>query len=215
MACRQCEGIEQIFNSKKARKQLKRYRKKGGIKSTKLLIEAIRVQGVKNLSLLDIGGGVGAIQNALLNDGLEKVTSVDASSGYIGVAKEEAIAQKHDNKITWHHGNFTEVHEKIESADIVTLDRVVCCFDDMPLLVSSSLNKADQYYGLVFPNDSWIAKVISGVGTLFLSLIRSPFRSYIHSVSKIQELITSAGFENVYWAKANVWIVALYKKRSG
>ena len=45
---------------------LKRYRKKGADKASKLLIEAISSRKNGDTSLLDVGGGVGTIQIAML-----------------------------------------------------------------------------------------------------------------------------------------------------
>ena len=55
-----------------------------------MLTDALRKAGVNGFSLIDIGGGVGAIQYRLLEQGISGVISVDASSGYIAVAQEEA-----------------------------------------------------------------------------------------------------------------------------
>ncbi len=58
-AC-QCQGIEDLFNDKSVRRELRTYRRKGPEKTTRMLIAALqRVQGVQGASLLDIGGGLG------------------------------------------------------------------------------------------------------------------------------------------------------------
>ena len=65
MTCRQCRGIEQFFDQKEASRELKGYREKGPAKSTQMLIDAIEADGIEDKTLLDIGGGVGAIQHEL------------------------------------------------------------------------------------------------------------------------------------------------------
>jgi acetyl-CoA C-acetyltransferase len=55
-----------------------------------MLLEAIKKEGVAGLTLLDIGGGVGAIQHALLDAGVEQATDVDASSAYLDATRTEA-----------------------------------------------------------------------------------------------------------------------------
>ena len=82
MDCCQCKGIESVFNEREARSHLKAYREDGPAKTTRLLIEALRAQGVEGMTLLDIGGGVGAIQHELLRDGVVRATAVDASSAW-------------------------------------------------------------------------------------------------------------------------------------
>ena len=65
----QCQGMETFFDNKTAVGDLKAYRKKGPSKTTRMLIDALKAQGVEDMTLLDIGGGVGAIQHELLNSG--------------------------------------------------------------------------------------------------------------------------------------------------
>ena len=79
MTCSQCQGIEQEFNRKHALEQLKKYRKKGVADTTRQLIAALMEDGVDGMTLLDIGGGVGAIQYALLKAGVSQAVDVDAS----------------------------------------------------------------------------------------------------------------------------------------
>ena len=87
MDCCQCKGIETVFNEREARGKLKAYRKNGPAKTTRMLIEALEKQGVEGMTLLDIGGGVGAIQQELLRDGVERATAVDASSAWMYLSR--------------------------------------------------------------------------------------------------------------------------------
>src|SRR5512147_1748560 len=131
MNCCQCQGIENVFSQEHAVKELKHYRSAGPARTTRMLTEAIKALGVAGLSLLDIGGGVGAVQHALLEAGVQKVTDVDASSAYLNAAKEEAERRGYAESANFRHGNFVDLATNIAPADIVTLDRVICCYNDM------------------------------------------------------------------------------------
>ena len=138
MNCCQCQGIETFFDNKVATKELRQYRKKGPDKTTRMLIEALEAEGVGRMTLLDIGGGIGAIQHELLAVGVSSATSVEASPAYIEVAKEETERQGRIDLVSYHYGNFVDLATDIAPADIVTLDRVICCYDDMQALVGLS-----------------------------------------------------------------------------
>lgn len=56
------QGIEELFGRQFVSRELERYQRKGPIKTTRLLIDAVKQQGVAFLSLLDIGGGLGVVQ---------------------------------------------------------------------------------------------------------------------------------------------------------
>src|SRR5690349_12831962 len=104
----QCQGLESLFDTTTARNDLNTYYKKGPAAMTKRLLKFIQSKGVQGASLLDIGGGIGAIQHELVKAGVETVTGVDASSAYLAVAKEEAGRQGYAEQATYYHGNFVE-----------------------------------------------------------------------------------------------------------
>ena len=93
MNCSQCQGIESVFDRKTAAQKLTQYRRQGPDQTTRMLIDALKSEGVEDLTLLDIGGGVGAIQYELIKAGVRSATSVDASSAYLAVARDEAQRQ--------------------------------------------------------------------------------------------------------------------------
>ena len=65
------------------------------------------------MTLLDIGGGVGGIQHALLDQGAVSATHVDASSAYIQTAQEEADLRQIDDRITFLQGDYVDLAEDI------------------------------------------------------------------------------------------------------
>jgi len=69
MSCSQCQGINEVFGEDYVGRQLRRYREKGADKTTRMLSDALASEGVSGLELLDIGGGLGAVQPDLLAAG--------------------------------------------------------------------------------------------------------------------------------------------------
>ena len=213
MACNQCRGIEEFFDQKEADKDLAAYRKKGPAATTQMLVDAIVGQGVDGGSLLDIGGGVGAIQNALLGAGIETAVSVDASSSYARVAAQEAERQGHTDRISRHHGDFVDAAPNLEEADVVTLDRVICCYHDVQKLVGLSSQKAKRLYAVVFPRENLLSKLGFGVVNVFFRLRRSSFRIFIHPTSVIEGLVEANGLRRQSYRKTRLWQVVVYERR--
>ena len=85
-----CQGVDEVFGEKTAQRDLRRYRERGPSRQTRVLLDAIRGQGVERATVLDIGGGVGAIQHELLAAGAARATAVDASTAYLRAARGEA-----------------------------------------------------------------------------------------------------------------------------
>jgi 2-polyprenyl-3-methyl-5-hydroxy-6-metoxy-1,4-benzoquinol methylase len=215
MNCCQCQGIEELFSQRYVNKELSRYRTKGPDKTTRILTEAIKKEGgVDGLTLLDIGGGVGAVQHELLRAGVDHATGVEASTAYIAAAREEAERRGHTERVSYRHGNFVDLVENIAPADIVTLDRVICCYPDMERLVGLSAARARKFYGLVYPRDTWWIKLGLALQNIFFRLRRSPFRTFSHPTRAVEAVLGRNGFKRLSYHRTLVWQVVVYIKTS-
>jgi magnesium-protoporphyrin O-methyltransferase len=212
MSCHQCQGIEVEFDEKYASKSLKKYRKKGPAKTTKMMLDAIRTEGISGYSLLDIGGGVGAIQFELLKSRLSKAISVEASSAFLNIAKDETQQRGYEQHISFYHGNFVDLAKDIPDTDIVTLDRVICCYDEMEDLVTLSSQHASKVYAVVYPRDVRWVKFGFLVINFFLWLFRRSFRTFIHHTAEVDRLIRQTGLKQTYYEKAGIWQVVVYSR---
>ena len=212
MGCCQCQGIENIFDEKSARKELKRYLKKGPTKTTGLLLNAIHKLGVNGLSFLDIGGGIGAIQYDLIKEGASNGTSIEASSAYINVVKSKMNQTGLAKKVTFKLGDFTTIATEEDAADIVTLDKVICCYDEMTQLVELSSKLARKIYAVIYPRDAWWTKLARPILNLYPKLRGSPFRVFIHPTKNVEEIIFKHGFTKQYYATTFVWQIAIFTK---
>ena len=212
MSCLHCCGANQLFDEKSAKKELKRYLNKGVKGPTKRLTDAFKKLNLNGLSLLDIGGGIGTISLELIPYGISKVVSIDASSGYLNSAKSEA-EKRHYTFINYHLGDFVAESEQIELHDIVTLDKVLCCYPYVDELLKTSLSKTAKYYALVYPQTHWMAHLSAMFVNLRMKIQRNPFRTFIHSSKLIESAIKDAGFSKIYTDRIGVsWQVHIYKK---
>lgn len=210
--CRHCEGVEEVFSRGIARSDLESYRKKGPSRQTRMLLAAIRAAGIEGRRLLDVGGGVGVIQHELFTDGLHSATQVDASSAYLAASREEAARRGHAERVTYIHGNFVDMADTVEEADWVTLDRVICCYPDMPALVRQSAARARQFYGLVYPRDSWWARLGVKLMNLGFRIQRNPFRVFVHPSAEVDSVAAAAGLRLQSRRKAGLWQVVIYAR---
>jgi SAM-dependent methyltransferase len=200
------------FDEKSAREDLLTYRKDGPDGSTKRLIEALRREGVEGATLLDIGGGVGVIQLELLAAGAASAMDVDASSAFLAAAEQEADARGFRDRVAYRYGDFVELADEVEAADIVTLDRVICCYPDVHALVGRSVARARRLYGLVYPVDRWWTRGLGRLGNAILRLFRSDFRLHVHPDAVVEALVRDAGFERRYRHAGWVWQTVVYAR---
>ena len=209
----QCKALDDVFDAKYAESDLKHYRKKGPVKTTRALLQAIQASNdVRGLSLLDIGGGIGAIQLELLKAGLAQSISVDASAAFIAAARGEAERSGFGNCTTYQHGNFVDQADGIAPVDIVTLDRVICCYPDMQTLVRRSAECAKRVYALVSPRDTWWMHVAQYGLNLIERIQRSNFRFFVHPDAEVDAILLARGMTRRFhktlgmW-QINVWVV--------
>jgi SAM-dependent methyltransferase len=206
----QCQGIKLQFNAREAAHKLADYHKHGPIPSTRLLIAALKDAGIQDRTLLDIGGGLGAIQLELLKAGARAAVSVEASPAYLDTARQEARRQGLSDRVEYHQGDFVELASDIPPADIVTLDRVICCYPDMPALVGRSAEHARQLYALVYPRDTAWVRLGLRLENLFQRLKRSPFRVFAYPTPAIEALLQARGWRRRQHRLTGPWQVAVY-----
>ena len=200
-----------FYNARRAASELRSYRDKGPIPSTKALIEALKTEGVEGATLIDIGGGIGAIQHELLAAGAGHVTSIDASDGYIQTAREESGRRSLTGRVSYHHGDFVELAETIPPADIVTLDRVINVYPDWKQLIRTSAARARRLYGLVYPRDTLPVRMV--VSVMNLVVWRGPVHASVRSPEVIERLTREAGLVRCFSKTTGPWQVAVFRRR--
>jgi magnesium-protoporphyrin O-methyltransferase len=216
MSCCQCQGIEHQFDHAAVARKLRRYRRRGPDTTTRLLIQDLRAalatSNVRDATLLDVGGGLGAIHHALLDERVSRAVHVDASSAQIAAARDETERLGHGTRVEFVRGDFTRLAPQLAAADIVTLDRVICCFDDMHALVGLSAAKAARFYGAVYPRDGvWMRVGIRAVN-LFERIKRSSFRVFLHDPRAIDAELRAAGLARSSVRTAFGWEVVVYRR---
>lgn len=200
------------FDEHTAAAELRRFRRKGPRGTTRVLLDALRREGVDGASVLDVGGGVGAIQHELLAAGASRATQVDASRPFLRAAREEAERRGNGGRSAFLHGDFVALSAAIEAADVVTLDRVICCYADMESLVAASASRARRLYGIVVPREKWWVRAGEALGNALRKVSGNEFRSYIHPLSAIERVIAQAGLRPRFTHQGAIWRVAVYAR---
>jgi SAM-dependent methyltransferase len=176
------------------------------------LIDALSVGGVEGWSVLDIGAGVGAVHLELLDSGASAAVDVDVSPAYVAAARDEAARRGKADRVRHEVGDFVSMAETVAPADVVALDRVVCCYRDMAALVSLSAQRAGRRYGLVYPRDSWWIRSGAACVNAVTRLFRARTRFYAHRTADVEGLVRAAGLEPRFRRTTIFWQVAVYER---
>ena len=172
----------------------------------------IAANGVTGATVLDVGGGIGVIDHELLNAGASRAVLVEASPAYVEAARDEARDVGLGERMEIVAGDFVRRGDAIAEADIVTLDRVVCCYRDADELVSASAGHARKLYGLVLPRDRWYVAWLIRFDNVRWWLKRSGYRAYAHANARVDERARAAGLRPRSEAFTRFWRVVLYER---
>jgi magnesium-protoporphyrin O-methyltransferase len=210
-----CEGAcccANEFGERDARNDLKKLRRSGPVDTTRWLIDALSAGGVEGWTVLDVGAGVGAVHLSLLESGASAAVDVDASSAYVAAARDEAARRGLSDQVRHEVGDFVALAPSVEAADVVVLDRVVCCYGDMAALVSLSAERARRRIGFVYPRDSWWIRTGAGVMNAVTGLFRSRIHFYAHRTEDVDGLVRAAGLQPLFTRTTVFWQVAVYER---
>jgi SAM-dependent methyltransferase len=218
MPCSRCaflDTAEQQFTEKKAASEIARYRTKGPGPTTRLLRDGLVNAGSVEGTVLDIGGGVGALSFELLDRGVEHAVIVDASRAYLAAASDEADRRGRASATSTLPGDFVALSGQVPSADLVTLDRVVCCYQMYePLLVEASQH-AVRRFAYSYPRNRWFVRLWVRIDNALRRWRSNPFRTFVHPPCEMQRIVEAAGFRLASRRCTSVWSADVFVKAAG
>jgi magnesium-protoporphyrin O-methyltransferase len=184
---------DDAFDARTAERELRDYRRHGARGWTARLIDALAAGGVDGLSVLEIGAGVGAVHQSLLAAGAATATDVDASGPYLAAARAEAERLGLADRVTFLKGDAVALADAVPEADLVALDRVVCCYGDMPALVGLAAARTRRRLALVLPRDRPLVRAAIALGNAWYTVTRDPFRIHAHRLEAVVDVARAAG----------------------
>src|SRR5262245_24879105 len=189
-------GARETFDAKLAEGDLKRYRRRGPNTTTRHLRDGVVAAG-GGQSLIDIGGGIGALSYELLARGFERSTIVDASPAYQAVGRRTAAERGLEPRVEFHEGDFVEHAPALAAADAVVLDRVVCCYPAYQPLLEAAASHSRRILAYAYPHDRWYVRLFVGGENLVQALLRRTFRAFVHPEPAMSAVLVAHGFRRV------------------
>lgn len=206
-----CQATAEHFGPKAATDDLARYHAKGPDATTAAMLEGLRSTSRRFASLLDIGAGIGVLHHELLGSSVDRAVHVEASPAYIEVARGEDSRRGHDGRVDYVLGDATEVADELQSADIVALDRAICCYPDWERLLRISASKTSRIYAFSIPRDRWYVRLGVRVNNLLRRIRSDAFWAYVHPVTEVEGVLAEMGFRRTFLRRTLVWHIALFE----
>jgi hypothetical protein len=210
-SCCPPSGYDEFFGERQARKDARRYRRKGLHAPARWIVDCVRSQGVEGATVLEPGGGVGAIQLELLKAGAARSAVVELSGGY----EEEALALAREagfeDRVERRLGDFAA--DGSEDADVVVLHRVVCCYPDYERLLGVAADHARRALVFTHPPRNVLSRAFFGCMNLVMRLRGREFRAFAHRPDALVATVRSRGFEPFARRRTGLWLgVALVRE---
>jgi hypothetical protein len=206
------KGYRQIFSERGAKAQARDYRRKGLDATSRQIVDLLKERGVEGLTLLEVGGGIGAIQIELLKAGLARAVSVELTPSYeesaADLLREAGLQDRVERKVM----DFVDAAAEVEPADIVVMNRVVCCYPDLPRLESAAADHARQTLVMSFPKERWWSKVVVWMANVGMAVARREFRLFLHPVALIAAIGESHGLKRAATRVGTLWEIALMQR---
>ncbi len=196
-----------------AKSYRRRFAKKGLELPQQQLLKGIAQINYQGKTLLEIGCGVGHFHQILIEQGAKSATGIELASKMLDEAKDWAKQRGLSEKTSYIEGDFISIANTIEPADIVIMDKVVCCYPDADSLIHRSLEKCLSAYALTYPRKTWYTRLGTQVLALIMKLSGSDFRPYVHDPVQIEKWITEQGYKKTNQNQTTVWLTQVYTKQ--
>ena len=212
MTCPGCNN-HALFDAAIARRDLKRFHRRGADAPTRQLIAAVRSASLpKQPTLLDVGGGVGTIHHILLDHGFVRATHVDGSPDYLAAAAGEAERLGHKERVQFTHADFPSVAATIAPVDVVTLNRVVCCDPDYERMLRAAAGCARHLVAFSYPRPRPLVRLVVSLGNWFQRVRGKDFRSFLHPPAAMAAVLEALGLRRRWSGGTWVWAIEVFER---
>ena len=187
-------------------------------KVTASLLEAITQAGVADRTVLDVGCGIGDLAIEVVARGAASGTGFDLSAKAIDEARKLALARGVGDRMRFEVGDGAKLD--LPAADIVVINRVVCCYPDTDNLLERTLGAAGSVFAMTAP----VSDGSTGLFNRAVNRFRNAwyrmrpkkfagFRTFVHDLGAIDERVRSAGFRRIVHERRRVvWDLAVYAR---
>lgn len=206
--CCDPRGCDRMFGDRFAKRMAARYRRRGLDRTARRMVDLLAADGVQGATVLEIGGGVGAIQIELLRRGAASATNLELSPAYDAEATrlldEAGLTGRADRRIA----DLATDPGAVEAADVVILHRVVCCYPDHARLLGAAADRTRGRLVFSFPPGSAAARAFVAGQNGLLRLSGQQFRTFAHPPAAMFAVLAEHGLRPALAHRGPVWRIA-------
>ncbi|KGN30324.1 hypothetical protein N802_09270 [Knoellia sinensis KCTC 19936] len=210
--CPEPRGYDEVFSTGFSRSMSRRYERRGLSKLAARMVAFLESRGIRDATVLEIGGGIGDLHVELLRRGAASATNLELSANY--EAESRALVERFGlaDRVQTLAVDIARTPDTVEAADVVVLNRVVCCYRDVSALLTAAGERAESL--LVFSHPTYTAlnralQVLENVGR---RVRRQEFRGYLHDPVTMVAAVESTGLRQVMQHRGLIWSIVGFER---
>lgn len=204
-SCCRAAACEEMFDAGVAEWYLRRYERRGFDALERSMLAALPPQEVAGARVLEIGGGVGPFQVELLKRGAREGEVVELVEAYRPYAASLASRAGVSDRSTFRVADLLEAPASAAPADVVVLNRVVCCSEEGLDLVRLAAGLTTGTLLLSFPRGTPLAMFAARAQRRVAGLMRRRYRFFVRKSETVRSAAEAAGLELAAHGKGLVW----------
>jgi 16S rRNA G966 N2-methylase RsmD len=205
-------GYQTVFSDRFARRVARIYRKRGLDPTQRRMVSFLTDRGIKDASVLEIGGGVGEMQIELLSRGAREATNLEISRSYETQAAALLGRSGMTDRVRRRFVDIATSPDEVEPADVVVLHRVVCCYPDYERLLSAAASHAKRLLVYSHPPRNLLSRMMIGCENLLRRLRGNDFRAFVHPPAAMIKAAQAQGLSVSYRHRGMPWTIVGFER---
>ena len=211
--CCDARGCDEFFSERLAERAAERYRTKGIDDTAKRMVGFLEGMGIEGATVLEIGGGIGDVQIELLKLGAGRTVNLELSPCYDVEAerllRESGVQERAERRLH----DIAADPDGVDAADVVVLNRVVCCYPDYERLLGAAADRARRLLVFSYPPRNVLSRLVLGAENLLMRARRRDFRTFAHPPERMLAAVEERGLVRTYAHNPLVWQIAGFERR--
>jgi len=205
--CCEPDGYDRVFSKRFARRTARRYRKHGLSRSATALAGFLTERGIDGATVLEIGGGVGHVQVELLRRGAARAVNLEIATSYEAEAEQLLAQSGLGDRVERRVLDIARSPGAVETADVVVLHRVVCCYPDYQRLLTAAGSKAGRLLVFSHPPRNVATRAVLWMDNSVRRIKGDSFRSFAHPPEQMLAALGDTGLRPTYRWRGFGWCV--------
>ena len=201
-----------VFGEKEAKRTARLFEKRGLGSTAGPMVEALARAGIDGATVIEVGSGSATAIVGMLERGAASAVGYDISPEYEEVATsllaERGLADRVDLRV----GDFVADATEAGTADVVFLNKVVCCYPDREAMMDAATGATRRMLAISHPRRRWLVRILFRITNTFLRIRGSGFRVHLHHPDAVTGQIEAAGLTRTAVGKTPLWHWSVWER---